>query len=418
MPPVPTAASAAPWSMRSDRAGHEVLRASTWSTGSTYRDGPSVGQCRRRGVEVVVHLTGGQARDGAAEPATMMGTNVGGTWNVLSAAARARRGAGGASRAAWDRVRGLHRPPPARLPPDRRRPSGLRVLPAYGASKHLGEELCAVVTRTSGMTTICLRIPRVRAGPLPAGASSTRPGTRPAVGRRLGSTGCSSTSATSPVRSLAGVDVGFDGRTRLLVAAWRRDGERTADRHGGRGVPGRTKWHDTRPVRRRPPPAARTEHDPCPRDPRLVTGPLVGPTTLLAGHAGRARWRRGRRDGRPVPTTSETERVAAARAWSRRYRSRHQSRTGLGELVPGGLRRLQQPQAARRELIGIVGDEEVSSRFDGKSLHRDTRRDDGYPVRERLEHLDPGAATPRGAAPRPRRRGRARPPCPGPARSR
>jgi nucleoside-diphosphate-sugar epimerase len=109
-------------------------------------------------IDAVVHLAViGHTRD--ATPAEMMATNVDGTRNVLAAAARrgARQFVYASSVNALGVFLGLRAPD--YLPIDDDHPC--YSTSTYGISKLLGEELCAATTRTTGMSTICLRIPNV-----------------------------------------------------------------------------------------------------------------------------------------------------------------------------------------------------------------------------------------------------------------
>jgi nucleoside-diphosphate-sugar epimerase len=137
-------------------AGHDVVGFDLVD-GLDVRDVASVDHAVR-GVAAVVHLAA-IPNEGGADPATMMATNVGGTWNLLCAAAahRVERLVLASSVNAFGVFRRQREPD--YLPIDDDHP--VYASSAYGVSKHLGEELCAMATRTNGITTICLRIPRV-----------------------------------------------------------------------------------------------------------------------------------------------------------------------------------------------------------------------------------------------------------------
>ena len=136
------------------RTGHEVAPFDL-GDGSDVCDEAAVARAVT-GVEAVVHL----AALNEDTPATqIMATNVGGTWNVLSAAADQDidRVVFASSVNSLGVFRG--RRPPDYFPIDDDHPT--YATSAYGVSKQLGEELCAMVSRTTGMTTICLRMPWV-----------------------------------------------------------------------------------------------------------------------------------------------------------------------------------------------------------------------------------------------------------------
>ena len=196
------------------RAGHEVSPFDL-GDGCDVCDEESVARAVA-GVEAVVHLAA--LNEGDAPPAGIMATNLGGTWNVLSAAADhgVRRVVFASSVNAFGVFRG--RRAPDYFPIDDDHPA--YATSAYGVSKHLGEELCASVSRTTGMTTVCLRMPWVLVpGKLPAAGSA--PAVAARAGRRVdaGSTGSSSTCATSPPPCGGAVEGGFRGHARLLIAA-------------------------------------------------------------------------------------------------------------------------------------------------------------------------------------------------------
>jgi nucleoside-diphosphate-sugar epimerase len=138
------------------RVGHEVVGFDL-REGRDVRDRDAV----RRAVEsadVVVHLAACTEHP-RADPTEMMATNVSGTWNVLDAAAGSALGrvVVASSVNALGVFRGLRAPD--YLPIDDDHP--VYATSTYGVSKRLGEELCEAVTRTTGMTTLCLRIPWV-----------------------------------------------------------------------------------------------------------------------------------------------------------------------------------------------------------------------------------------------------------------
>ena len=51
------------------------------------------------------------------------------------------------------------------------------------------------------------------------------------------------------------------------------------------------------------------------------------------------------------------------------------------------------PDARSDEVVGVVGDEQLSTRLDVQPLGSDRRGDNGDPMRECLEDLDPSATT-------------------------
>ena len=135
------------------------------------------------GVEAVVHLAA--INEGDATPPGIMGTNLGGTWNVLAAAADhgVDRVVFASSVNALGVFRG--RRAPDYFPIDDDHP--VYATSAYGVSKHLGEEMCAMVSRTTGMTTVCLRIPWVLVpGSYPPQDLSRRWHRRTGIGRPVG----------------------------------------------------------------------------------------------------------------------------------------------------------------------------------------------------------------------------------------
>ncbi len=139
-----------------ERAGHEVAPFDLVA-GQDVRD-PAAIEAAARGADGVVHLAVIGVTHGATE-AELMATNVDGTRNVLAAAARSgvRRFVFASSVNALGVFLGLRAPD--RLPIDDDHPC--YATSPYGISKLLGEELCAASTRTTGMGTICLRIPTV-----------------------------------------------------------------------------------------------------------------------------------------------------------------------------------------------------------------------------------------------------------------
>lgn len=137
-------------------AGHEVAIFDL-STGSDVRDAASVEEAMR-GIGAVVHLAA--VNLGGSDDATnLMTTNVAGTWNVVGAAARS--GVGrvvyASSVNALGVFLGLRAPDYLPIDDDHARYG----TSPYGTSKLLGEEVCELITRSTGMSTISLRIPRV-----------------------------------------------------------------------------------------------------------------------------------------------------------------------------------------------------------------------------------------------------------------
>jgi UDP-glucose 4-epimerase len=110
-----------------------------------------------RDVDAVVHLANLDAGVRAPEH-EFIRINVGGTWNVLDAAARA-----GVKRfvyASSYNATGFSKDfPPQYLPVDVHHP--LKPVHAYGISKLLAENMCEAFTRRSGMEVVCLRLPLI-----------------------------------------------------------------------------------------------------------------------------------------------------------------------------------------------------------------------------------------------------------------
>lgn len=110
-----------------------------------------------RDVDAVVHLANLDAGVRAPEH-EFIRINVGGTWNVLDAAARA-----GVKRfvyASSYNATGFSKDfPPQYLPVDVHHP--LKPVHAYGISKLLAENMCEAFTRRSGMEVVCLRPPLI-----------------------------------------------------------------------------------------------------------------------------------------------------------------------------------------------------------------------------------------------------------------
>jgi len=106
------------------------------------------------GSDAIVHA-GALANDKAGTPEEIFETNVLGTWHVL----RAARLAGVARVVSFSSVQvfGIAEgeQPPVYLPVDDDHPRN--AARPYGVSKCIAEDLCAGVTATSGMTTVCLR---------------------------------------------------------------------------------------------------------------------------------------------------------------------------------------------------------------------------------------------------------------------
>ena len=195
------------------RTGHEVWPFDL-SDGLDVCDEQAVARAVT-GVEAVVHLAA--VNEGDAPPSGIMGTNLGGTWNVLSAAADH-----GVSRVIFaSSVNALGvfrgRRAPDYFPIDDDHPA--YGTSAYGASKHLGEELCAMVSRTTGMTTVCLRIPwvLVPGNYPPSGPRRRWPGRRGTGGRWEYGLFIDVRDVASAVR--CAVEGGFHGHARLLIAA-------------------------------------------------------------------------------------------------------------------------------------------------------------------------------------------------------
>jgi UDP-glucose 4-epimerase len=106
------------------------------------------------GCDAVVHAAA-LAHDSAGTAEEIFATNVLGTWHVLEAA----RLAGCERVVCFSSVQvfgiGEGEQPPEYLPVDDDHPRNASR--PYGVSKCLAEDLCAGVTATSGMTTVCLR---------------------------------------------------------------------------------------------------------------------------------------------------------------------------------------------------------------------------------------------------------------------
>jgi len=156
--------------------------------GHDVRD-PGAVERATRDADAVLHLAALGVSSAVRAP-EMVATNVDGTRTVLAAATRSgvRRFVYASSVNALGVFLGLRAPD--RLPIDDDHPC--YATSPYGVSKLLGEELCAESTRTSGMSTICLRIPNVVE---PITTPWRAPRSRSAGS---GSTGSSSTPATWP----------------------------------------------------------------------------------------------------------------------------------------------------------------------------------------------------------------------------
>ncbi|MGE5290774.1 MAG: NAD-dependent epimerase/dehydratase family protein [Micromonosporaceae bacterium] len=106
------------------------------------------------GCDAVVHAAA-LPHDRAGTPEEILATNVLGTWHVL----RAARLAGAARVVYFSSVQvfgiGEGERPPEYLPVDDDHPRNASR--PYGVSKCLAEDLCAGMTATSGLTTVCLR---------------------------------------------------------------------------------------------------------------------------------------------------------------------------------------------------------------------------------------------------------------------
>ena len=139
---------------------HRLLAASGFDVrGFDLADGDDL--LDRRAVEraaagcgAVVHAAA-LSNDNAGTPSQIQAVNVLGTWNALQAAVR-----GGASRFVYFssvQVLGIGEGerPPEYLPVDDDHPRNASR--PYGLSKCQAEDLCAGVTATSGITTVCLR---------------------------------------------------------------------------------------------------------------------------------------------------------------------------------------------------------------------------------------------------------------------
>ncbi len=106
------------------------------------------------GCDAIVHA-GALAHDSAGTPDEIMATNVLGTWHVLSAAERhgIQRVVYFSSAQVFGCAEGEGAP--AYLPIDDDHP--LRAARPYGMSKRLAEQMCAIWTARTGVTTIVLR---------------------------------------------------------------------------------------------------------------------------------------------------------------------------------------------------------------------------------------------------------------------
>jgi UDP-glucose 4-epimerase len=174
------------------------------------------------GVRAVVHLAGFTNDD--ADPSDIMATNVGGTWNVVHAAADSgvERVVFASSVNALGVFRGERTPD--YLPIDDDHP--VYASSAYGISKYLAEEVCAMVSRSTRLDTLCLRIPHVLApGSYPAAAPPRR------WPRRQHRDGWWEYGAFIDVRDVASafrfaVDSAFEGHARVLIAGPDAAGQR------------------------------------------------------------------------------------------------------------------------------------------------------------------------------------------------
>jgi UDP-glucose 4-epimerase len=130
--------------------GHEVVGFDAMA-GDDVRDLDALKRAAA-GCAAIIHAAG-QPDDPEADPSALMATNLLGTYNALLAAraAAARRFVFFSSGKA---IRELDRPPEY-LPVDDDHPG--RPWRPYGLAKWLCEEMCEAFTRSTGITTVCLR---------------------------------------------------------------------------------------------------------------------------------------------------------------------------------------------------------------------------------------------------------------------
>jgi nucleoside-diphosphate-sugar epimerase len=140
-----------------EEAGHEVVGFDL-ADGGDMLDAPAVEKAMA-GCDAVAHLAMTLGRDLKEE--TFLEGGVMGTWNVLQAAERnsAQRVVSYSSVNAMGIFMGEDTPD--FLPIDESHPC--RPGRAYGTSKYLGEHLCRLFTRRTGVPTICIRPPAVLA---------------------------------------------------------------------------------------------------------------------------------------------------------------------------------------------------------------------------------------------------------------
>jgi nucleoside-diphosphate-sugar epimerase len=136
------------------RAGHDVVELDL-ATGGDVRE-PATVHGAVSGADAVVHLA---AVPWGGDDADAIATNVAGTWNLLDAASA--HGVGRFVLASSVNALGVFvgRRPPDYFPIDDDHPC--YATSTYGVTKQLGEELCRAATRTNGMSTVCLRLPRI-----------------------------------------------------------------------------------------------------------------------------------------------------------------------------------------------------------------------------------------------------------------
>jgi nucleoside-diphosphate-sugar epimerase len=136
--------------------GHEVTGFDI-AAGEDVRDLDQL-RAAAQGCQAIVHLAALLGRPGE-EPADIMAVNLLGTWNILTTAREvgANRVVYYSSVNALGIFMGLK--PPDYLPIDDAHPCYPST--PYGISKRLAEEMCRDFTRSTGISTICLRPPGV-----------------------------------------------------------------------------------------------------------------------------------------------------------------------------------------------------------------------------------------------------------------
>lgn len=142
-----------------DELGHENVVAFDVDRGDDVHDLASLKRAIE-GCDAVVHLAS-IIDDGLRTPGDTLGQNITGLWSVLNAAVeeQVQRFVFMSSIQTFGLAKSYRAPD--YLPIDDDHPS--YAMSPYAMSKALGEDACAIVSRVSGMTTVCLRPPHVLA---------------------------------------------------------------------------------------------------------------------------------------------------------------------------------------------------------------------------------------------------------------